>query len=270
VVPDRRALRESCVDIGASTLLTLGSSSGDLTVWCNGNFPVPDPNDPPNLAVVSNLTTGAIIKITGKPDATHISYSQSGVANFSDAPEKGGFLPGDLVMKAQVRHYFVNTHNGLATGVPGLFRAAADTTGAPPGTAYPQQARPFVDTDKGEMIARYVEDLQITYGYDLSSDGLGKPPLTWQVGLGPTYSPGQGGAIAGPQSLRAIKVSIVIRSAHRQTNTVGTVLDNATWAKDYAPIDCDDHILATHTPDGYSRMYYSRTVDLPNMFPGGL
>jgi len=260
VVPDRNGMREGCVDTGASTILTgAGLDSSNLKVFCNGMFPAT------GLAVVSNLNKGALITITSKPDANHFAFAESGVSGFSDAPEQqggGGYQEGDLVTKVQLRHYFVNND---ASGVPGLYRAAGALSGSDPGNAYPRQGRPFINTDIGELIARNVEDLQITYGYDLSSDGTGKPPLTWQVGLAPAYVDSPGSPVAGPQTLRAVKVSIVIRSAHRQLSSNGTAIISA----DTAPIPCDEHV-PTPTPDGYMRMYYSRTIELPNLSPGGL
>jgi hypothetical protein len=244
VVPSSKAMGEACVDRGAATALIQGGVSlASLSFRCVNGFANGD------LVVVSNMNSAALVRVNGAPDtlANTLPYAESTVANFSNAPESGGFKVGDLAYTANVYHYYVAAFSPQpGVTVPALYRERGTinpscTSGAPV---------PFIGiASTQQLVQPYVEDLQLVYARDI---GLTADPrqYTFSNGLIPTL---------GIADLRSLRVTVVALS---QT----PVRNPSTSGQSYAPFPAvEDHLISTPLPDGLSRSLYTRRVELLNM-----
>ncbi len=255
--PDPNAMREACQDPGAGVVVTTAATSGKLSTECpltTGALGAPLFN-PANtdFAVVANMNTGALIsKVTASlPSGNMIlDYSESGTANFNDAPTGPGYQVGDVVYRARVTHYFVK--NNPKTNHPALMSheglVGTDATTKRPLTDDP--AWPDIIVQDG------IEDLQIAYGFDTTNSG-DPTQYTFQNFLAPEFN------AATP--LRTIRINVVAVSASKDTNAKG----DATLVQE-TPIQVENHTTFTGLPTGYRRVLYTRRVELPNSAPGNL
>jgi len=252
VVPTSRAMGESCVDRGASTTLTQGGvSPASLHFRCVNGFANGD------LVAVSNMSAAALVSVNAAPDTVGntLSYAESTVGNFSNAPESGGFKVGDLAYTVNVYHYYVaNLAFAGGAASPVLFRERgtinpACTSGTPV---------PFVGIpNTAQQMQAYVEDLQIAYARDT---GLTSQPsqYVFSNGLSPT---------TGVVDLRSLRISVVAQSRAPIRDTI----QRTAAGQSYAPFPIvEDHVIASPAADGLSRSLYTRRVELLNMVAANL
>jgi hypothetical protein len=243
IVPERKVLRESCVDAWASAMVTTAGAGGPLRVTCNGNFLAGG-----NL-LVSNMKTAALITAISFPNANQIQFAETSTpAGFSDAPARGGFSQGDLVFGARLYHFYIaiepSSHRPALYSVRG--KLAQDASG-----------RPFSDDPKGDVtVQNDVEDLQVSYGVDTNLTG--NPALYSYTNTLPSC-PGPSPICVTP-GLRTMRITVVGTSRRVFTNKSGVT--NKTSV--YTPVSVENHTPAA-TPDGYRRSIYSERVELSNM-----
>ncbi|RKH12305.1 prepilin-type cleavage/methylation domain-containing protein [Corallococcus sp. CA053C] len=244
VVPDRNYLGRDCAPGAAMTVVAPGT--GSLQVNCVGTPSGAPPATP--MLVASNMKSAALLtqtSVTSNPPTATVSYSESGVPGFSNAPHKGGFQRGDLVYPARVLHFFIGPHP--TTGRKALLRAegtpAADIAG-----------RPFMDMGDPVVVQDFVEDFQVAFGVDATNTG-DPTSYVFQNGLSPEYTPG----------LRSVRISVVAtgRTPRRDTQ------NQAVLSEDL-PIAVENHTPATVPPDGYFRSLFSRRAELPNLASASL
>jgi hypothetical protein len=254
VVPDRNALRETCVEAGAAAV-NFTTGTGALDVNCVASFSETD------TLMATNMTSGALLTpplTLSAPSGTPgtlgytpgiLDYQESTVAGFSDSPASGGFSPGDLIMRVRLQRFFV-APNPANHGRPALWlatgRLGTDALG-----------RPFTDTGTGtssRLIQDDIEELQIAFGYDVS--GQGDPA---------SYSFQHGRAAAYSAGLRTLQVSVVATSAKPQRDSQGAL-------RPFRRMAAGNHDLPTPLPepDGYYRVLLTRRIELPNMAASAL
>ncbi|CAM3904367.1 prepilin-type cleavage/methylation domain-containing protein [Corallococcus sp. ZKHCc1 1396] len=240
VVPDREYLGRDCAPGAAMTVVKPGT--GTLQVNCVGT-----PSTAPGanaMLVASNMKSAALLTqatVTSNPPTATVSYLESGVPGFSNAPHKGGFQRGDLVYAARLLHFFIAKNP--TTNRKALMRAegipATDAAG-----------RPFMDMGDPLVVQDFVEDFQVAFGVDAATTG-DPAQYVFQNGLSPEYTPG----------LRSVRISVVAtgRTPRRDTR------NQAVLAEDL-PIAVENHTPpATATPDGYFRSLFQRRAELPNL-----
>lgn len=257
VVPHRNAFQESCssdpLDLGAATMLH-SSGTGPFVVRCKDSLD--HSTIPKTLMMVSNMTTAALITGVGfapmAPDpGFQVTYNESGVANFSSAPARGGYQAGDLLFPATVRRYFVKLNTETNRRAL-MVQAAVPKTSGGSATAVPFQASP----EQISVVQEDIEDLQIAFGVD-PTNGTDPASIQWINGLGPAYSNG----------VRSVRITVVARSARVYRDDLG----NAMRSSDYqAKTKVEDHVITSPVPDGHRRILYTRRVELPNMAPANL
>ncbi len=244
VIPHKNAMRQSCVKVGAAAVVTL-PGTGTLNVNCVSSInPTPAiAPSPMNVLLASNLRTAALLTNPTYVTATTIGYTEAAIAGFSNAPEKGGFQGGDMVMPAMLVHYYIQV--SARTGNPDLYRS----WGRVANDAY---GRPFSDSTISELLVQNVEDLQFAFGFDtaLTGDPTG---YVFRNGLLPTQEAG----------LRSLRITAVSRSATALRDSNSSTLLNL------APVAAENH-SPTATRDGFYRTTYTRRIELPNMAPEAL
>ncbi|MCY1023785.1 PilW family protein [Pyxidicoccus sp. MSG2] len=243
VLPDPQALRESCVDRGASTSV-VSAGVGALSVTCTTSLRDTD------LLMVSNMTSAALLTgltLTPAQQTTpgSIDYAESTLSGFSNAPGRGGFQVGDFVFPVTLVHYYIDVDP--ASSRPALYRAQGRL-------APDARGRPFSDVAGSErMVQLDIEDLQVAYGFD--AVGSGRPEgYAFQHGLGPAWLPG----------MRSLRVSIVGRGPQVQRDARDVVVSGLR------PVSIENHDPAGAPEDGFRRSQYTRRVELPNMAAGVL
>ncbi|MFB1483251.1 PilW family protein [Corallococcus sp. RDP092CA] len=244
VVPDRNYLGRDCAPGAAMTVVKPGT--GALEVNCVG---VPSGAEPANpMLVASNMKSAALLtqaSVTSTPPTATVSYLETGVPGFSNAPHKGGFQRGDLVYPVRLLHFFIGTNT--STGRKALMRAegrpGADVAG-----------RPFVDMGDPVVVQDFVEDFQVAFGLDAASTG-DPARYDFQNGLKPEFTPG----------LRSVRVSVVAtgRSPRRDNR------NEAVLSEDL-PLSVENHLPAAGPADGYFRSLFSRRAELPNLASASL
>lgn len=243
VLPGANALRESCVDRGASTSV-VRAGTGPLAVTCTGSLRDTD------LLLVSNMASAALLTgLVLTPEqpgvAGGIDYDESDVTGFSNAPERGGFQVGDLVYPVTLVHYYIAPDP--ATSRPALYRAEGKLQADAEG-------RPFSDVEgSARQVQSDVEDLQVAYGFD-AVGGSRPEDYAFQHGLGAAYAPG----------LRSLRVNVVARGWKAQRTAQDTQLAGLK------PVSVENHAVDSLPEDGLRRGLYTRRVELPNMAPGAL
>jgi prepilin-type N-terminal cleavage/methylation domain-containing protein len=243
VLPDPRALRESCVDRGASTSL-VSAGTGALSVTCTTSLRNTD------LLMVSNMTSAAlltgIVLTPSQPTVPgSIDYAESTLSGFSNAPGRGGFQVGDLVYPVTLVHYYIAVDP--TSSRPALYRAQGQL-------AQDARGRPFSDVAGTErMVQLDIEDLQVAFGFDAA--GSGRPDgYAFQHGLGTAWLPG----------LRSVRVSVVGRGPGVQRDARDVVMSGLR------PVSIENHAPTGAPEDGFRRSLYTRRVELPNMAAGVL
>lgn len=247
MVPNRDAMRESCVDPGAATTVVAGGT-GVLSVNCVANLKTQ------TLLVATNMLTGALLSPPytwtdeSRPTTPgQIDYAESGVGGYSNAPQKGGFQVGDMVYGATVVHFFIGPDS---TGRPSLLRERGARNGG--GSAGDP---PFVAVaGTSTVVQSGVEDLQVAYG--INDTGTETPD---NIVFANTR------AWTATTGLRSLRLSVVGKSVRTVLDAAGRVMLTA----DLAPMTVEGHTVAGG-PDGHRRTLYSRRVELPNMAPGNL
>lgn len=249
VVPTRDALQEPCAVPGAySPLVEASAPSAALTVSCAGSFALND------LLVVSNLSTAALINLTGiTPSGSKVTlqYAEQGVSGFSNAPEKNGYQAGDLVYGVSLVHFYVaNAPNG----VPALYRSlgdvATDTTG-----------RPFSDRPGSQrLIQTNVEDFQVAYGMDSGATPVDPNNYTFQHGLAPGFN----------GNLRALRINVVARTNNPMRDSQNNLAAGSSTLFGLVPVTVENHVPPLIPPDGFRRSLYSRRTEVLNMLTANL
>jgi hypothetical protein len=257
VLPHRNALRNSCTDTGGGVMVQ-NVVSGTLQLRCSGGLPAATfktlmATNMVKGALLTNPTfdnTGTFPKING--------YTELG-NNYSDTPERGGFQVGDLVYPVTIMHYYVAS---LASGTPGDMTAptALWSRQAKVATTFTNGTVPFADmTTSGtlHLVQTDIEDMQLAFGFD--TKGNGDPGdvqfSTWNTAWTDNFRP----------NLRSVRVSVVSKSARYNLDSGG----KKSISTMHAPITVEDHAPSA-TPDGYSRNWYKRRVELPNLSPGNI
>lgn len=244
VVPHRNAMREAGVDAGAATSLT---SSGTGVISVNrtsslAGFP---------FLMVTNMKTAALLTtpvLTAPSGLTpgSISYAESGVTGFSNAPQKGGYQVGDLVYPVTALHYHLLE---ATTGTRSLVQEV--------GTLNPNLGQaPFVATATSTEVQTDVEDFQVAWGIDATNGPPNPANITWSTASrSHVFSAG----------LRSLRISVVAVS--RRTILDGRGKPMAT--SEYAPMAVEGNTPAG-AADGRRRTLYSRRVELMNLAPAAL
>ncbi|RKH59501.1 PilW family protein [Corallococcus aberystwythensis] len=244
VVPDRNYLGRDCAPGAAMTVLKPGT--GALEVNCVGTPTGTPPANP--MLVASNMKSAALLtqtSVTSTPPTATVTYQESGVTGFSNAPHKGGFQKGDLVYPVRLLHFFIGTHAG--TGRKALMRAE----GTPGSDA---SGRPFMDMGDPVVVQDFVEDFQVTFGVDATNTG-DPARYDFQHGLKPDYTPG----------LRSVRISVVATGrAPRRDNQNQSVLSEDL------PLAVENHTPPAGPADGYFRSLFSRRAELPNLAAASL
>jgi len=250
VTPSRNTFNAGCDgtnagDSDAAAIVQESRTDGVLKVRCNSTLPAT------GVFMVTNLTSAALINVTGYTGGgTQITYSESGVAGFTNNYKRGGFSAGDLVVPVNILHYYVNPSFG-PSNEPTLMvsRGKLSTSGT---------GLPFVDVpNTAQVIMAPIEDFQLQFGVD-SSDGDDPGRIAWHHGFGGTQG------LWGP-GLRSMVLTLVSRSRMTIRNTSGT--GNLTNLK---PMSIADHVLTSAPDDGFRRVKYERRIELPNAAPWNL
>ncbi len=241
IAPIRNGMLDNCNIRGAYTILS-AAGTGPLGVKPLGGPPCTQGFVNGDSLLVTNLNSAALISsiVLNNPGINQINYSESIIPGFSNAPQRGGFQQGDLVVLANVVHYYLDrdpTTNQLALysqrGVVG-----PDFLG-----------RPLVDSGNPTLVQRYIEDLQVVYWLDPNQSN---DPAQYvdQHGLAPQYQAG----------VKAVTLYLVARTqATLKDANNAQILSTMT-----APKSVANHPVAS-TPDGYRRSIYSRRIELPNL-----
>ena len=247
VVPDRNAMRDSCNTRGAYvSVVTPGL--GALSVVPFPTAPCTNPFVNGESLLVTNMNRSALITniALNSPGPNQINYNESTISGFSNAPERGGFQVGDMVLRARVVHFYLDVNpltNRLA-----LYKAD--------GMIGPDfLGRPFTDLATSRTVVQdYVEDFQVVYWVDPS---LSNDPSQYVI---------QHGMPAGYQAgVRSVTISVVATTARKQIDESNQViLTGAT-----APRSVANH-PAVATPDGYMRGIYTRRIEIPNLMSSNI
>jgi len=281
VVPSRDQLGHACPQGGSAIgsavpLLRVPDVSGPLEVLCDTFFNEGD------LLLVSNMQTAALLSRTVKlgaapPAVAFAEQETSGFGNLDDKSKR--FTAGDTVYPVRLLHYYVRDNVNHRAG-PALVRSVGKIDGAEPGGAYPEgpyprQGRPFIDGEGyEEVVADNIEDFQVAYGFDLTGNGgfdytTGTDSLDWtnKDGLSPAYAGDGPVRTEGAATLRAVRLTVVVRGDRKAITASGSEL----LSLDQAPLaKVENHEIADRLPDGYDRMQLTRTIYLPNLSPGSL
>lgn len=248
VVPNRNAMRESCIDLGAATTVVT-PGTGVLEVNCVASLAGA------TLLMATNMLTGAILSpnftftAPSSPTPARIDYAERTVSGFSNAPQKGGFQVGDMVYPVTVYHYFIGVD---FTGAKSLLREqgtrnAGGAAGDPPFVAV---------AGTSSVVQSGIEDLQIAYGFNTTGT---------ESAANITFANAVASSWTQTIGLRSLRISVVARSKRAVLDGAGRPVLSA----DLAPMTVEGH-TAPGVPDGFRRTLYSRRVELPNMAPGNL
>ncbi len=259
VVPHRNAFQQSCssdaLDLGAGTMVQ-SWGGGTFNIRCKDSLD--DPSISKAMMMVSNMNTAAIISNVGFQPLTPgpgytVTFTESSVANFSDAPAHGGYQVGDLLFPASVKRYFVGPDP--RTNLPSLMvqTAVPRTSG---GSA---SANPFQVTTPAQIsvVQENIEDLQLAFGVD-PTNGADPANVVWanNANFGPAYTAG----------LRSLRISVVAKSSSEYRDQSGALLQSSDYQ---ARPQVEDHGVSL-LPDGYRRILYTRRVEVPNMASANL
>lgn len=250
LLPDANYMGEPCSQVNGqpsgAAVPVVQAGTGALQVNCTGSL------RPGALHVASNMTTAAFLsdvqlvpQTPGTPG--RVTYTEQG-ANYSNAPEKGGFQKGDWVFPVRLVHFYLAPNP--RTGRSALYRAEGrlmqDALGRPYSDAV---ATPPV------LVQDFVEDFQVAYGFDAGNTGDAKD-YVWQHGLSPDFV----------QGLRTVRVSVVAtgRSPRRDSRSVAVLSDDK-------PINAENHVRpAAVAADGFYRSLFTRRLELPNLAAASL
>ena len=245
VAPAPTAMAQTCSSAGGTSVVLNSGASVVLSVTCTDSFQVGQPVLVTNLTQAALLTPITLVTETATTPGA-IDYSERAIS-LSDSPTHGGFQKGDLVMGANVYHYYVGP---TSTGT-GLFQAVAQA-----GADASRPGVPFQDIpSKTLLIQDHVEDFQVAFGMDLSL--LGNPDTyTFKNGLLPDFTAG----------LRSVRISVVTRGKSLQKNDRGmAITGQAAIQAGLVPLTTENHTANTALNQGYRRSVYRRRVELVNL-----
>ncbi len=265
VVPHRNALRNPCVDTGGGVMVQK-VFGGALELRCGPSF------TGFSVLMATNMVRGALlsnptIDLTGTWPRIS-AYDELG-NGYSNAPDRGGFQVGDVVFPVTLVHYYVaNIDNGVPGDLVGDAAKLHTPANPAPSALWSRQGKvaaafaagavPFTDVAASQRLVQSdIEDLQLAFGFD--SKGQSDPNDIVYGGWDKVWSD------AFRPNLRSVRVNVVSKSVRRVLNSSGEVNTSTL----YKPVVVEDHAPST-TPDGYSRNFYRRRVDLPNMAPGNI
>jgi hypothetical protein len=247
IAPDKNAMRDSCNSRGAYVSV-IAAGLGPLSVVPFPGPPCAIPFVNGDALLVTNMNKSVLATniAINSPAPNQINYNESTIPGFSNAPERGGFQVGDMALRAQVVHFYLDINpltNRLA-----LYRANG-LTGAD------FLVRPLNDIASTRTVVQdYIEDFQVVYWVD---PNLSNDPSQYviQHGMPPAYRAG----------VRSVTISVVATTARRLIDENNQVtLSSAT-----APKSVANHTVVA-TPDGYMRGIYTRRIEVPNLMSSNI
>jgi hypothetical protein len=258
VVPNRNTFGQGCSGSAGTAAVVQKSAIGALRVRCSSTLTFP------GLFMVTNLTSGALVKATASTAVSggggdDLTFSESGVAGFTNNFKRGGFTKGDLVVPVTILHYYIANYGPL--NEPTLMVAQGKVNSAATGF-------PFVEltgtSAVKQVVQMGVEDMQLQFGVD-PNDGDNPTDIVWRNAYpcsGTCFSDASGAFVTGA---RSVVVTLVSRSTRTLRDSAGS--------KDMAglkPMSIADHVISSPVADGKRRVKYERRIELPNAQPWNL
>ena len=179
--------------------------------------------------LITDFATGHLVQVTGKPSAGVLNLAAQTCSTATMALPAGGYGAGSLVIRALRARFYI----GTLDGVPTL----------------------FMDPDAGgsqaaEPLAEGVEDMQIAFGVDATTNGL------TEVGTVANDDEWQGnvsGDMALAGSIRAVRITLTARALSPVSGTAGYVQPAA-----------EDRAAGTAT-DNFRRRLLTSTIEVRNL-----